>query len=255
MKILVTAKRVTDYDSKLSLTADGRSINYDNVDFKMNPFCEIAVEAAIQVAESEQVDDAEIVVVTIGDEDAVKEIRTAMAMGAHRGIHVECEEDQLDSALVAQMLGKICADEEPDLVILGKQAVDGDSNQVGQLIAEQLGWPQATFAYQIKLNEDASGADVLREVDGGVETISLSFPAVITTDLRLNTPRYASLPGIMKAKRKPLETVEPDDLDVDIDEPLVEIVGYAMPSERAGGQLVGSVDELLDKLRGEAKVL
>ena len=255
MKILVSAKRVTDYDSKLSLTADGSAINYDSVDFKMNPFCEIAVEAAIQIGESEQVDDCEIVVISVGEEEAAKEIRTAMAMGAHRGIHVECEEDKLDSSLIAQIMTKICADEEPDLVILGKQAVDGDSNQVGQLIAETLGWPQATFAYRINLNDDADGAEVLREVDGGVETVSLSFPAVITTDLRLNTPRYASLPGIMKAKRKPLETVEPDDLDVEIDEPLVEIVGYAMPSDRESGQLVGSVDELLTKLRDEAKAL
>lgn len=252
MKILVTAKRVTDPDSKLTLTSDGR-IDDDAVDFKMNPFCEIAVEEAIAIAED--ADDAEVVVVCIGDDSATKEIRTALAMGGDRGILVECEEEGLDSDIIAQILKKICDDEEPDLVILGKQAVDGDSNQVGQLLAEYLGWPQATFAYKFELNDDEDGATVEREVDGGVETVEISFPAVLTTDLRLNEPRYASLPGIMKAKRKQLDVIDPDDLDIDVDEPKVETLGLSLPPARKSGQLVADVDTLINKLANEAKVI
>jgi electron transfer flavoprotein beta subunit len=252
LKILVTAKRVTDPDSKLTLTSDGR-IDDDAVDFKMNPFCEIAVEEAIAIAED--ADDAEVVVVCIGDDSATKEIRTALAMGGDRGILVECEEEGLDSDIIAQILKKICDDEEPDLVILGKQAVDGDSNQVGQLLAEYLGWPQATFAYKFELNDDEDGATVEREVDGGVETVEISFPAVLTTDLRLNEPRYASLPGIMKAKRKQLDVIDPDDLDIDVDEPKVETLGLSLPPARKSGQLVADVDTLINKLANEAKVI
>jgi electron transfer flavoprotein beta subunit len=219
----------------------------------MNPFCEIAVEEAVKI--SENVDDVEILVVAIGEDEAKKEVKTALAMGAHRGLLIECEEDQLDSDLVARLLVKVCEEEEPDLVLLGKQAVDGDSNQVGQLMAEYLGWPQATFAYKIEL-EGEEAATVMREVDGGVETVHVTFPALITTDLRLNTPRYTSLANIMKAKRKPLETMEPDDLDIEVDEEgKVEVVGYSLPTERQAGQIVGSVDELLEKLASEAKVI
>ena len=252
MKILVTAKRVTDYDSKITPTSDGRGIDYENVDFKMNPFCEIGVEEAIRISES--VDDAEVIVVAIGDEDATSEVRKALAMGANRGILIECDEADLDSDAVAQLLVKICEDEEIDLVILGKQAVDGDSNQVGQLMAEYLGWPQATFAYKVELEGD-DAARVQREVDGGVETVELSLPAVITTDLRLNEPRYTSLPNIMRAKRKTLDTIEPDDLDIEVGSPKVEVVGYSLPSERQSGQIVASVDELIEKLASEAKVI
>jgi electron transfer flavoprotein beta subunit len=253
LKILVTAKRVTDYDSKITPTSDGKGIDFSDVDFKMNPFCEIAVEEAVKI--SENVDDVEILVVAIGEDEAKKEVKTALAMGAHRGLLIECEEDQLDSDLVARLLVKVCEEEEPDLVLLGKQAVDGDSNQVGQLMAEYLGWPQATFAYKIEL-EGEEAATVMREVDGGVETVHVTFPALITTDLRLNTPRYTSLANIMKAKRKPLETMEPDDLDIEIDEEgKVEVVGYSLPTERQAGQIVGSVDELLEKLASEAKVI
>jgi electron transfer flavoprotein beta subunit len=252
LKILVTAKRVTDYDSKVTPTADGSAINFDNVDFKMNPFCEIAVEEAIRVVE--QVGDGEVIVVALGDDDATQEVRKALAMGAHKGILVECDEAKLDSDAVAKMLVKICEDEEPDLVILGKQAVDGDNNQVGQLMAEYLGWPQATFAYKVELQGD-SGAQVMREVDGGVETVELSFPAVITTDLRLNEPRYTKLPDIMKAKRKPFETMEPEDLGVDLDSPKVEVLSYGLPAERQAGQIVDSVATLVNKLANEAKVL
>lgn len=252
MKILVTAKRVTDYDSKVTPTADGSAINFDNVDFKMNPFCEIAVEEAIRIVE--QVGDGEVIVVAMGDEEATSEVRKALAMGAHKGILVECDESKLDSDAVAKMLVKICENEEPDLVILGKQAVDGDNNQVGQLMAEYLGWPQATFAYKVELNGD-SAAKVLREVDGGVETVELTFPAVITTDLRLNEPRYTKLPDIMKAKRKPFETMEPEDLGIDLDHPKVEVLHYGLPSERQAGQIVDSVATLVHKLAHEAKVL
>jgi electron transfer flavoprotein beta subunit len=252
LKILVTAKRVTDYDSKITPTSDGRGIDYENVDFKMNPFCEIGVEEAIRISES--VDDAEVIVVAIGDEDATSEVRKALAMGANRGILIECDEADLDSDAVAQLLVKICEDEEIDLVILGKQAVDGDSNQVGQLMAEYLGWPQATFAYKVELEGD-DAARVQREVDGGVETVELSLPAVITTDLRLNEPRYTSLPNIMRAKRKTLDTIEPDDLDIEVGSPKVEVVGYSLPSERQSGQIVASVDELIEKLASEAKVI
>jgi electron transfer flavoprotein beta subunit len=252
LKILVTAKRVTDYDSKVTPTADGSAINFDNVDFKMNPFCEIAVEEAIRVVE--QVGDGEVIVVALGDDDATQEVRKALAMGAHKGILVECDEAKLDSDAVAKMLVKICEDEEPDLVILGKQAVDGDNNQVGQLMAEYLGWPQATFAYKVELQGD-SGAQVMREVDGGVETVELSFPAVITTDLRLNEPRYTKLPDIMKAKRKPFETMGPEDLGVDLDSPKVEVLSYGLPAERQAGQIVDSVATLVNKLANEAKVL
>lgn len=249
MKILVTAKRVTDPESKLSLTKDGR-IDYDSVDFKMNPFCEIAVEEAIRIAED--ADNPEVVVVAVGSDEATKEIRTALAMGADRGILVEADEDQLDSDAVARILVALCKKESPDLVILGKQAVDGDNNQVGQLLAEYLGWPQATFAYKVEVS--GNNMTVQREVDGGVETVEVSFPAVLTTDLRLNEPRYASLPGIMKAKKKPLDTLEPADLGVDIT-PKVQTVGLALPPKRAAGRLVKSVDELVAALATEAKVI
>ena len=252
MKILVTAKRVTDWDSKVVPTSDGSAVDYDNVDFKMNPFCKIAVEEAVRI--SENTDDAEIVVVAIGDDECTREIRNALAMGADKGILIECEEAELDSDAVARLLVKVCEEEEIDLVLLGKQAVDGDSNQVGQLMAEMLGWPQATFAYKVEM-EDETNISVQREVDGGVETVALSLPAVITTDLRLNEPRYIKLPNIMKAKRKPLETMEPDDLDVEIDEPKVEVISYSLPSERQAGQMVESIEELMQKLASEAKVI
>ncbi len=252
MKILVTAKRVTDPDTKITLKKDGTGLDLDNVDYKMNPFCEIAVEEALRIAED--ADDPEVVVLAIGEEEATKEIRTGLAMGGDRGILVEHPEDELDSDLVARIMVKLCEKEEPDLVILGKQAIDGDNNQVGQLLAEYLGWPQATFAYAVEVNDDFDGAEVKREVDGGVETVSLTFPAVLTTDLRLNEPRYASLPGIMKAKRKPMDEYDVDDLGVD-DGLKVETVGFGMPQERQAGVLVDSVDALLDKLANEAKVI
>lgn len=252
MKILVTAKRVTDPYGKIVLKPDKSGIDTDSVDYKMNPFCEIAVEEALRLVEA--AGDGEIIAVAIGEEEATKEVRTALAMGAHRGILVEIEEEELDSDLVAQMLKKICEDEEPDLVLMGKQAIDGDSNQVAQLLAEYLGWPQATFAYKVELNGE-EGATVQREVDGGVETVEVTFPAVITSDLRLNEPRYASLPGIMKAKRKQLDVLDPeDDLEVEL-ERKVELVSLDTPPVRQAGVKVASVDELIDKLANEAKVI
>ena len=182
MKILVSAKRVTDPYSKITVGKDG-TLNTADVEYKMNPFCEIAVEEALRIAE-EADDDVEIVAVCIGSDDATKEVRGALAMGAHRGILVEHDETQLDSDLTARIFCKLIEEEEPDIVLLGKQAVDGDSNQVAQLIAEYKGWPQACFAYKVELNDDEDGAVVQREVDGGVETVEISFPAVITTDQR-----------------------------------------------------------------------
>ena len=243
---------MTDPYTKITLKKDGSGLDLDNVDFKMNPFCEIAIEEALRIADD--ADDPEILVLAIGGEEATKEIRTGLAMGGDRGILVEHPEDELDSDLVARIIVKLCEKEEPDLLILGKQATDGDSNQVGQLVAEYMGWPQATFAYKIEVNDDFDGAEVQREVDGGVETVSLSFPAVLTTDLRLNEPRYASLPGIMKAKRKPLDEYDVDDLGVD-DGLKVETVGFSMPQERQAGIIVDSVDALLDKLANEAKAI
>lgn len=252
MKILVTAKRVTDPYGKIVLRPDKSGIDTDSVDYKMNPFCEIAVEEALRLVDA--AGGGEIIAVAIGEEEATKEVRTALAMGADRGILVEIEESELDSDLVARMLQKICAEEEPDLVLLGKQAIDGDSNQVGQLLAEYLGWPQATFAYKVELN-GTTGAKVQREVDGGVETVEITFPAIITTDLRLNEPRYASLPGIMKAKRKQLDVLDPeDDLEIEI-ERKVELVSLASPPTRQAGVKVASVDELINKLATEAKVI
>jgi electron transfer flavoprotein beta subunit len=249
VKILVTAKRVTDPSSKIRLRPDGKGIDAANVEFKMNPFCEIAVEEALRIIENVG---GEVVAVAIGDDEATKEIRTAMAMGADRGILVEYDEAKLDSDLTARLLQKLVEKEKPDLCILGKQAVDGDSNQVAQLLAEYLGWPQATFAYRVELS--GQNAKVKREVDGGVETVEVSLPAVITTDLRLNEPRYASLPGIMKAKRKPLDTVTPADLGVDTTLK-VELVGFEAPPERKAGIKVKTVEDLVAKLASEAKVI
>jgi len=252
VKILVTAKRVTDPYSKIVLKPDRSGIQTDNVEFKMNPFCEIAVEEALRLVDA--AGGGEIVVVAVGDEEATKEVRTALAMGADRGYLVETDESKLDSDIVARLLVALVTKENPDLVLLGKQAIDGDNNQVAQLAAEYLGWPQATCAYRVELTDGGKGARVQREVDGGVETVQVSLPAIVTTDLRLNEPRYASLPGIMKAKKKPLETLSPADLGVDT-ALKVETVGFEPPPTRAAGVKVKTVDELLEKLATEAKAI
>lgn len=248
MKILTTVKRVTDPDMKVKLKPDGSGIVTDGVEYKMNSFDEYGVEEAIRLKEA---NGGEVVVVSIGSEASTKEIRTALAMGGDRGILVQTE-DELDSDAVARLLAEVAKREDPDLIVMGKQSVDSDRNQAAQLLAGYLGWPQATFAYSCSI--DGEWATVEREVDGGMATKRVKLPAIVTADLRLNEPRYASLPGIMKAKRKPLDTFTPDDLGVDTASK-VRVLAYEAPEERAAGQIVGSVDELIDKLRNEAKAI
>ena len=249
MKILVTAKRVTDPDAKIRVKPDGTGIETVGLEYKLNPFCENAVEAAVSIVEK---GGGEVVAVTIGSDDAATNLRTALAMGAERGIHVKATDDQLDSDLTARILAKVFANEKPDLFILGKQAVDGDSNQVGQLVAEYLGLPQACFASKLEI---ANGKVVVtREIDGGLETLELTLPAVITADLRLNTPRLPTLPNVLKAKRKPIQAVTPADLGVDTSLK-VATVAYEAPPQRKGGRTVKTVQELVDALKNEAKAI
>ena len=247
MKILTTVKRVTDPDMKVKLKPDGSGIETSGVEYKMNSFDEYGVEEAIRLKEA---NGGEVVVVSIGPASATKEIRTALAMGGDRGILVETDAE-LDSDAVARVLAEVVRAESPDIVVMGKQSVDSDRNQAGQLLAAYLGWPQATFAYTCKVEGD--WATVGREVDGGTATKRVKLPAIVTADLRLNEPRYASLPGIMKAKRKPLDQKTPSDLGVDV-EPRVRVLAFEAPQERAAGQIVSDVDSLIDKLRNEAKV-
>jgi len=250
VKILVTVKRVTDPDAKVKIKPDGTGIITEGIEYKANPFDEIAVEEALRLTEKSG---GEVVVVSIGPAEATKELRTALAMGAHRGSLVDARDEGLDSLLTARILQKLVAKEQPDLVLLGKQAVDGDSNQVGQILACLLGLPQACFASKIVL--EGGRAVVTREVDGGLETLSVPLPAVVTADLRLNEPRYASLPGIMKAKKKPIATLPLESLGLAGVAPKVRIRGYAAPPARKGGRKVASVEELVDLLKNEAKVI
>ena len=251
MKVLVPIKRVIDANIKVRVKADNSGVELNNVKMAMNPFCEIAVEEAIRMREAGTAD--EVIVVAVGPSQSQETLRTGLAMGADRAILVET--DPIPEPLaIAKLLKTVAEKEDPGMIILGKQATDGDNNQVGQLLAEYMNWPQATFAYKFELNDDETGADVMREVDGGVETVRLSFPAVVTTDLRLNEPRYASLQGIMKAKRKPLDVYDPDELGVELN-PKIEVVGWEMPQERQAGVLVDSIDALFDKLKNEAKVI
>ena len=251
MKILVTAKRVSDPNAKLSIAKDGKWIEGD-VEYILNPFCENAVECALQIAENG--DDVETIAIGIGDDETARFVRQgALARGIDRGILVSAEEETIDSDLIARILEAVVHREKPDIVLLGKQAIDGDSNQVGQLLAEYLGWPQATFASKVEV--DGGKAIVTREVDGGLETLELTLPAVITADLRLNEPRFASLAGIMKAKKKEFEELELDDLDLDDTDPKVKVVALSAPSGRKAGVTVKDVDELVAKLRGEARVV
>ena len=265
MKILVTVKRVTDPDANIKVKSDGSGVAVEGIDLKPNPFDEIAVEEALRLAKAHG---GEVVVVSIGDPTPTKEIRTGLAMGGNRGIAVAAQDDALDALLVARILAKLHEKESPDLWLLGKQAVDGDSNQVGQMLAGLLDLPQATFGSKTdSLESDAEKkqqpgveiadgrAKVVREVDGGLETVEVPLPAVITTDLRLNQPRYASLPGIMKAKRKKIDEYSMADLGLEGEAPRLKIVGYEEPAARAGGVLVETVDELMDKLANEAKVI
>ncbi len=249
MKILVPVKRVVDYNVKVRAKSDQTDVDIANVKMAVNPFDEIAVEEAVRLKEQGKA--TEIVVVTIGPEKAQEQIRTSMAIGADRGIHIKTD-DRLEPLAVAKILQKITESESPNLIIMGKQAIDGDYNQTGQMLAALLGWPQATFASKVVL--DGGKATVTREIDGGLETLEFPLPGIITTDLRLNEPRYAKLPDIMAAKKKPLDTKTPADLGVDIN-PRLTIVKVSDPPVRKGGVKVESVDALLDKLKNEAKVL
>ena len=254
MKILVPVKRAVDYSVKIRVKADGTGVDLNNVKMSMNPFDEIAVEEAVRLKEKGKA--TEIVVVSIGPAKAQDVIRTAMAVGADRGILVQTDAPTdiggVEPLAVAKILKAIVETENPDLIIMGKQSIDDDSNQTGQMLAALLGWGQGTFAS--KVDVDGGKASVTREVDGGLETVSLKLPAIVTTDLRLNEPRYAALPNIMKAKSKPMETKTPADYGVDI-APRLSVVKVAEPPKRKGGGKVASVDELVDKLKNEAKVL
>jgi electron transfer flavoprotein beta subunit len=249
MKVLVPVKRVVDYNVKVRVKSDGSGVETANVKMSMNPFDEIAVEEAIRLKEGGLV--TEIVAVSIGSRACQETLRTALALGADRAILVETSVDPQPLA-VARLLEKIAGTESPQLVIMGKQAIDDDSNQTGQMLAALLGWSQATFAS--KLSVEGEIAQVTREVDGGLETLSVKLPAVITTDLRLNEPRYVTLPNIMKAKKKPLDTLTPETLGVDVTSRLTTLK-VTEPEKRSAGQIVKSVDELVDKLKNEAKVI
>lgn len=249
MKLLVPVKRVVDYNVKVRVKADGTGVETAGVKMSMNPFDEIAVEEAVRLKEKGLV--TEIIAVSMGIPACAETIRTALAMGADRGILVETGVE-LQPLAVAKMLKALVDKEKPGLVVMGKQAIDDDMNATGQMLAALLGWPQGTFASKL-LIEDGK-LIVTREVDGGLETLSLDLPAVITTDLRLNEPRYASLPNIMKARKKPIETITPESLGVD-PSPRLQLVSVAEPAKRQAGQKVGSVAELVQKLREEAKVI
>lgn len=249
MKVLVPIKRVVDYNVKIRVKSDQSGVELDNVKMSMNPFDEIAVEEAIRLQEAGTV--GEIVALSIGPQKAQETIRTALAMGADRGILIKTEE-LVNPLNVAKIIQKVVEEENPSLIILGKQAIDDDSNQTGQMLAALLGWAQGTFASEIKIEE--GNINVTREIDGGLQTIRIKLPAVITTDLRLNEPRYASLPNIMKAKKKVIDVREPKDYDVSLDTQ-IEILKVSEPDKREAGVIVETVEELVDKLKNEVGVL
>jgi electron transfer flavoprotein beta subunit len=251
VKILVSAKRVPDPETVIRINADGTGIVTDNVKWVVNPFDEIAIEEALRIKEKSG--GAEVVLVSIGQKAAQEQLRTGLAMGADRAILVLADQP-LDPLAVARVFHKLIETEQPDLVLMGKQAIDDDSNCAGQMLAELLGWPQATFASKVELGGDGKSATVTREVDGGLETITVPLPAVVTADLRLNEPRYASLPGIMKARKKELREIPVADLGVDV-APRVRITKLETPPKRTGGRKVGSVAELIQVLHNEAKVI
>lgn len=249
MKVLVTAKRVVDYNVRVRVKADNTGVETANVKMSMNPFDEIGVEEAVRLREAGAV--TEVVVASLGVAANQEVLRTALAMGADRAIHVECEQT-LQPAAVSRCLAALVERENVDLAILGKQAIDDDCNQTAQMLAARLGWPQGTFACALSLTDDE--VQVTREVDGGTRTVALTLPAVVSTDLRLNEPRYVKLPNIMKAKKKPLEKLAVSDLGVAI-APSVECEHVSEPPARAGGVRVADVAELVDKLRNEAQVI
>ncbi|MCK7459102.1 electron transfer flavoprotein subunit beta/FixA family protein [Idiomarina aminovorans] len=249
MKILVAVKRVIDYNVKVRVKPDQSDVDLANVKMALNPFCEIAVEEAVRLKEAGTAD--EVVVVSIGPKAVQEQLRTALALGADRAIQVETD-NMPDSLSAAKILKGVVEKEEPDMVILGKQSIDSDNNQTGQMLGALTGMPQGTFASKVEMNDGF--VNVIREIDGGLQTVKLSLPAVVTTDLRLNEPRYASLPNIMKAKRKPLETTTPDELGVEVKR-TIKLLKVETPAERSAGVKVADVDELVDKLKNEAKVL
>ena len=244
MKILVPVKRVVDTNVKIRVKADGTGVDLANVKMSMNPFDEIAVEEALRLKEAGKA--TEVVVVSIGTDKSAETLRTGLAMGADRAILVKTDAANVEPLAVAKLLKAVIANEAPGLVILGKQAIDDDSNQTGQMLAALLGWPQATFASKVVLGDGS--VDVTREVDGGLETLRLKLPAIVTTDLRLNEPRYASLPNIMKAKKKPLDETSPDTLGVDAS-PRLTVLKTVEPTGRTAGVKLGTVDELVAKLK------
>ncbi len=249
MKALVAVKRVVDYNVKVRVKADGSDVDIGNVKMSMNPFDEIAVEEAVRLKEAGKI--SEIVVVSLGVKQCEETLRTALAMGGDRAIHVQTD-DYLEPLAVAKLLRKIAEREQPQLILLGKQAIDDDANQTGQMLAALLNAPQGTFASKVELGENE--VTVVREVDGGLETVALKLPAVISADLRLNEPRYVKLPNIMQAKKKPLEKLAVEELGVDIS-PKLQRLKVAEPKPRSGGVKVQSVAELVAKLKNEAKVI
>ena len=249
MKVIVAVKRVIDYNVKIRVKSDETGVETENVKMSMNPFDEIAVEEGVQLRENGMVD--ELIAISMGPQQCQETIRTALAMGADRGIHV-AHDEELEPLAVAKLMRAIVDAESPDMIIVGKQAIDDDSNQTGQMLAALLGWSQGTFASKLVLSE--GNVAVTREIDGGLETLNLKLPAVITTDLRLNTPRYASLPNIMKAKKKPIEETTPANLGVDV-KPRLTTLKVVEPSKREAGEMVENVAGLVNKLRNEAKVI
>ena len=249
MKVLVTVKRVIDYNVQIRVKADGSGVETDNVKMSMNPPDENAVEEALRIKESGKAD--EVIVVSIGEEKAQETIRTGLAMGADRGIHVKVSHD-IEPLSVAKILEKIVEKEQPKLILMGKQAIDDDSNQTGQMLSAKLGWSQGTFASEVKI--EGENTLVTREIDGGLQTVKLNLPAIITTDLRLNEPRYASLPNIMKAKKKEIVEKTPEEYSVSL-ESNIEIIKVSEPPQREAGVKVETVEELVDKLKNEAGVI
>ena len=251
MKMLVPAKRVPDPNSTIKVKPDGSGIVTDSLKYVINPFDEIAIEEALRIKEKQG--GGEVVLVSIGGKESTEQLRTGLAMGADRAILV-VNAQPIDSLAVARVLAKIATDEGAELILMGKQAIDADSNQAGQMLAELLGWPQATFASKIEFADDKKSVKVTREVDGGLETLELSLPAVVTADLRLNEPRYASLPGIMKARKKELKEVPIESLGVDV-APKLKVLKMTPPPKREAGKKVETVQELVQLLHSEAKVI
>ena len=251
MKALVCVKRVIDYNVRIRVKSDRSGVETDNVKMSMNPFDEIAVEEAVRLKEKNQIQ--EIVILSIGTDKSQETIRSGLAMGGDRGILVKTDKDQLEPLTVGKIIKSVSDKEKPDLIILGKQAIDDDCNQTGQIVATLLEFPQATFASELKKNNDNT-LEVTREVDGGLETVKINIPCVVTTDLRLNEPRYASLPNIMKAKQKKIDVLEIGSFDIDIKDRL-QVLEVNEPPERKPGIKVNDVDALVEKLKNEAKVL